>query len=630
MIKKRYFLGLLIIVWYLSIIPAQCMGTDSNKDLTILIIQSYNDEYSWTRDIRNGMGDALKNDFFKDYNLTIRIEYMDTKNYNQKDYLEDLKAVYDYKYSKMKVDYIFAADDAAFQFALEQRAELFSNAPIFFCGINSMSVYEIENAKNVYGIVETTSAEETLKVALNYNPDIRKIHILIDSTEIGVWTKNEIKKVIGDKYPNIELIMYENQSLVNIQSQIAAIESKNEIVLMGFFAVDADGKVYPVEKSTEMISKVAKIPVYGLWSFNFPYGIIGGKLISGYDQGRRTVELFQVYLQQKGIMDQRFIEYDESNRHMYDYRLLKQWGYDVEKLPKDSVIINMPENFYQKYKLAIWIFVGIFILGVLYIMALRYQVKMAKKRMENANERLIQSEKMASLGSLIRGMAHEMNTPLGNAVSLNSLMKQNLNEAKKKFTNNALSKTGLEQCFEQMDNASGLMELALIKTVGLMNAFKSIEGYVQSKEVESVNLNQFLTDLITAMQPSIRHPIQLMIAENISFRANPEHFYTIFYELIKNAEQHAYKKDEVGEISIKITREMDILNIQFVDHGKGILKEDRNRIFDPFFTTNWGSEHSGLGLFSVYNIVTLLEGTIELDNNYNQGTLFVIKIPIIL
>lgn len=628
MFKKQ--IGILsIILWivFQSITPINASNQEK-KDLNILIIQSYNDEYSWTRDIIGGMRQTLKNDFFSAYNLNIRIEYMDTKNYGQKDYLLKLKEIYHYKYAEMTFDYIFAADDAAFQFALDYRKELFSNAPIFFCGINSTDPYKIEKEEKVYGIIEKSSARETLEVALKFNPNIDKVHLVIDSTDIGQWTKAEIKKELDRAFPKLLLEIYDNQGIEDIQEKIKNLDPEKEIVLMGFFAVNPDGTVYPVEKTTEMITSASSVPVYGLWSFNFPYGIVGGKLISGTDQGRRAVELFQEYLACKGCMSSYFIEYDESNKHIYDYKVLSQWHYDATEVPKDSIIIHQPENFYTKYKQAIWIIIGLLLLGTTYIIVLRYQIKMAKKRIEETHERLMQSEKLASLGNLVRGMAHEMNTPLGNAVSLSSLMDENIRETRERFENNQLSKVMLEHYFEKQASATALMQSSLTRSVDLINAFRSIALYVQSKETQNFSLNQFLKDFVTAIQPSVRHRIYLNIQEEISYSGNTEHFYTLFYELVKNTVDHGYRENEVGRIDISARIENEWLIINFSDEGKGIGPENKNRIFDPFFTTKWGTGHSGLGLFNVYNLVLSLKGNIELSHMKVDGTEFFIKLPL--
>lgn len=627
MLKKGFIGSLIIIFIFIQHSSAQNLEFQSKKDITILIIQSYNDEYSWTRDIMSGMRDALKSEFFSEYDLTVRVEYMDAKNYNQIMNLEDFKNLCAYKYQNMEIDYILAADDAAFKFALDNRKMIFSNAPIFFCGINSINAYEIEKLENIYGIIEKASAIETLEVALKFTPTIKKIHLIIDSTDIGVWTKKEILDMVGEKYPEIEIVLYENQSLMKIQEQIANIDALDEIVFMGFFAVDPDEKVRPVEKSTQIITQASKIPVYGLWSFNFPHGIIGGKLISGYDQGKRAVELFNEYLECEGCMSNYFIEYDQSNKYMYDYEILKKFNYDISKLPKDSLIINVPEDFYTKYKQIIWGFTIIFLLGIIYIFILKYQIKIAKNRMENANKKLIQSEKLASLGNLVRGLAHEMNTPLGNAISLSSLMQESTKQAKEKFEANQLSKIILEHYFEKQKATNDFMDSTLSRLVSLINAFKSIAIYAQSKETEVFSLNRFFEDFLTIMQLSTHHKIDIEIIGEIAYKGNTQHFYTIFYELVKNSINHAFTEGQIGQIQIKIEEETDWINIYFSDNGKGILKENINKMFDPFFTTSWGGEHSGLGLFNIYNIIASLGGNIEIQEDYTDGTAFIIKLP---
>jgi len=169
------FAILLVMLAMFVMVSAHARPMDEQKH--VLILNSYHESFTWTREIVGGILDTLPE---SDYILNISVEYMDWKNYPNEDNLRRLAEYYRYKYRDRQLDVIITSDDAALEFALKNRAELFSNAPVVFCGVNEMGMDAIVSGHdNVTGILEQVDPGDTVRLAIEAMPGLKKIYILM-------------------------------------------------------------------------------------------------------------------------------------------------------------------------------------------------------------------------------------------------------------------------------------------------------------------------------------------------------------------------------------------------------------------------------------------------------------------
>jgi len=600
----------------------------------ILIIHSYNDRYTWTADVMSGIMDIL-DVYYKD--VEIRVEYMDTKNINSDSYYKEFYDMMKVKYENVSIDAIISSDDNAFGFLLEHRDSLFKEVPIFFCGINRMDIHDVDGVKDIYGVVEHKSTYETVQIALKQNPNINKIYIVMDDTVTGQAEVKNIKTELKD-LERIELDFMEGKSLNEILETLENVD-KNAIVLYGFYIVDKDNKVYPAADTTRMVSDASPVPVYGLSHFSIGHGIVGGKLAYGYHHGADATSLMIDYYKGRSFGGQQYVEYMKSNVHMYDYKVLSKFNMDLGKLPTESTIINKPVTFYEKHKEVIIGSVIIITILIIYNGLLRIQVNRrtsdlnnSLKRLEETQEQLIESEKMASMGGLIVGVAHEMNTPIGNAITVASFIKKESTDIKVKIDDGHLKKRDIFDYMDTVNDSSDMLLNNLESTANMVNVFKGIASGHKTNEIIEFNLKDQLMNLILMYQAKTdiaNHKIDLICPDSIKIVGKPSVYFHFVENLISNSFVHGFENMENGLIEIDVDINEDNLNIVYRDNGKGIPQSNRPHIFEAFYTEKRGRGHTGLGLFTVYNSIKSLKGEIKLINNKSVGATFEIKIPLV-
>jgi len=253
------------------------------------------------------------------------------------------------------------------------------------------------------------------------------------------------------------------------------------------------------------------------------------------------------------------------------------------------------------------------------------------RQLKEAQKKLIETEKIVSLGNLVVGMSHELNTPLGNLLMVGSLLESSVSDTKEKMATNNLQRSSLDNFLTAVKDANDSLLINTEKLVILSERFKEIAVLDVKNTRRSIRLkdeiNKTLFDLdYDIQQKSIN--VELNIANNITINAYPLSISKVFYHLIKNSIEHGFKKNISKNINISCELQSQSIIIYYDDNGRGISKELQDKIFEPFSTDARGKGHIGLGMNIVFNLVTeSLRGTIKCVS-YENGAKFVITIPI--
>lgn len=249
-----------------------------------------------------------------------------------------------------------------------------------------------------------------------------------------------------------------------------------------------------------------------------------------------------------------------------------------------------------------------------------------------AQDNLIQSEKLAALGALVAGVAHELNTPIGNGLTVATALCQSCTQIKKDMQD-GLTRSSLERFIHDMDEGTQLVNRNLEKASELVSSFKQVAVDRTSAQRRRFSLLSLLKETQLTVSPIFkRTPYQVIIdtPENIELDSYPGPLGQVVTNLLNNAVIHAFAGRDHGKVTLRARSLADAIELTVEDDGCGIAPEYQARIFDPFFTTKLGEGGNGLGMHIVHNIVTaMLGGSIKLSSTVGVGTSFTLRLPLV-
>ncbi|MBI3229753.1 MAG: PAS-domain containing protein [Burkholderiales bacterium] len=263
------------------------------------------------------------------------------------------------------------------------------------------------------------------------------------------------------------------------------------------------------------------------------------------------------------------------------------------------------------------------------------QLEKLVKELQETRADLVRSEKLAALGALVAGVAHELNTPLGNSLLMASALQDATGMIMGKLELGGVMRSDLSVYLEEAADASSLIMRNLTIAAELIIRFKQIAIDQAGAERGVFRLGALCSDTVALLQEKIEqsgHAIDIIMDEGIEMDSFPGPLEQVIANLVNNALLHAYEGRRGGHmrLSAQIPANRSRVLLEFNDDGCGIPSEIQDRIFDPFFTTKIGRGGTGLGLSISYNIITsLLGGQVSVHSVAGRGTSFLLDLPLI-
>lgn len=241
---------------------------------------------------------------------------------------------------------------------------------------------------------------------------------------------------------------------------------------------------------------------------------------------------------------------------------------------------------------------------------------------------LIEAEKMSSLASLVGGVAHEVNTPLGICITASTHQSENRETLLEKIAEQKLKKSDLDTFLNQCSETDNILNINLKRAAELIRSFKQVAVDQNSEEERSINLKGYVQEVLTSLHPKIKKTnVEVIsnIPDNINLDTFPGAISQVITNLVMNSLIHAFP-DQQGQITIEADYDGDLIQLLFSDDGIGMDDLTLKKIFEPFYTTKRNSGGSGLGMHIVYNLVThQLKGSIKCISSKGNGTQFIIS-----
>lgn len=331
-----------IVFIFLSVLPGLAQDIPIATAPQILLLNSYHKGYSWSDQVVDGIESNVLLHFPE---ANIRVEYMDTKRNISSSYMEKLSNVYQEKFSRQKFDLIFASDDNAINYLLENRENLFPEVPIVFCGANNIESQHDWKGKNVTGVLEYADIRQTVDIALRLQPDTRRLVVINDKTITGKSVGAELNRFLEKSGKRFEVTLLEDLPLSQLARKLSD-QPDGSIVLLLAYLRDRDGVYYDPAHTAEVLSKASSVPIYSVWDFYFNHGIVGGVMTSGHLQGEAAAKLGLEILYGNSV-ENLPIGIEGGNQVVFDFNALQRFHLPVEKLPQEAIVKNIK---YSKQK----------------------------------------------------------------------------------------------------------------------------------------------------------------------------------------------------------------------------------------------------------------------------------------
>ncbi|MBE0597016.1 MAG: PAS domain S-box protein [Desulfuromonadales bacterium] len=315
---------------------------DAQQERDILILHSYHLGQVWTDSVMAGMQEVLGAD---PAGLRLHVEYMDTKRFNDSTYLlEVLEVLLTHKLQRLDFDLVLLSDNDALDFVLRHRDNLFPGTPIIFSGINNFRPEMIAGFREITGVAETPNFRETLNLALEFHPQVRKIVVLRNRrNETDRQNHTLLMEVVPEFADRVEFEFWADLPMEALEPRLGQL-GPEALVFINGLTIDATGRTIPFPESTPRLRAATSVPLYSAWDFFLGHGIVGGRLVCGLRHGELAAQLALRVLAGENP-DALPVIIEGTNQYMFDFRELQRFGISRSRLPAGSVVINRPLPF---------------------------------------------------------------------------------------------------------------------------------------------------------------------------------------------------------------------------------------------------------------------------------------------
>lgn len=612
---------LLIVLILIILTPTSYV--QANDIRKILLINSYNVESIWEYKIIKG----IKEEINENLNINIKMEYLDTANSQNQNYLDEYLELLNTKYKDDKFDMIVTVDDEAFNMV---RKELFNEKSIFykntvvFTGVNNSLNLTSAEKKYITGFMDGGSKVELIKFITTLQPEVKDISVIIDNTG---YSKNIKNKLLENKYlldKNINLNFIQGKNKKDILNQIKNSSDLNEALLIcGIFKNEDNGENVKPENLIEEIKQIKDVPIYTSRDEYMNKGTIGGYIDIPESCGRELGKMILKIYNEGGILKVSPIDKIRAN-YTVDYKQIYKYNINPLSLPEGTIVINkksyqllLPKSYRIGYLLA-WFAT---ILIIIYIIT-----KMTEyKRNEAKNKKLYQmaKEREQLKTDFIANMSHELRTPLNIITSASMLL-----EMKSQKEETVSSEYILDKLSHINQSSNRLRRLIN----NLIDISKFDSGFFECK-CKNENIVYVVEDIVHevvdyAKEKNIELIFDTEEEEIISF-IDKEKIERVILNLLSNAIKFT---NENGKIEVYMKSDDNFIYITIKDNGIGISKEKIDHIFQRFYQVDnllsRGSEGSGIGLCIVDEIIRMHGGKINIESEINKGTTFEIVLNV--
>ena len=316
----------------------------------VLFINSYHRGYAWSDGIEEGMREVFA---ASGKTIEISYEYLDSRRFAFGKQMGAIANAMEAKYAEYRPDLILVADNAAFDFAIKYRDRLFPDQPIVFAGYNLFRPEVLAGITNVTGVNEEMSVEGTIDLALSVHPRTR---VLVFVTSTGDDTSRRIsallEPVVRSRFeadPGRELVILKDVSLTVLQQRLSELPPETLVFLSGQVVDQAGGRAFSPVENGRLVVAISPFPIYTFWDFHLGTGVLGGRILTGPDQGRAAAKLALRILAGTPA-DEIPVVMTSPTSDIFDDQVRQRFGISPAALPADALIVNKPFSVWEAYR----------------------------------------------------------------------------------------------------------------------------------------------------------------------------------------------------------------------------------------------------------------------------------------
>ena len=595
---------------------------------TVLVLHSYNPEMDWTGQIAASIDTVLKSS-----EIPVRVisEYMDVRRFPGGEHYSLLESLLTYKARRYQPDIIITSDTDALLFVLKHRSRLFQHIPVVFCGVNNFNPVMLGGQRGITGVNEAPSVRETLNVALRLDPGVQEVVFIGGSTmATDLANRDLLLRTMAAFKGRLRFRLWLDMPGPEVFSRVERLQ-KGQVVMLTTLLQNSSGRPMDFPESSEALAAVCPVPMYGLWDFFIGHGVVGGKVVSAENQGRKAAEMALRILKGESADDIPVV-YDAANRHVYDYEQLKQFRFDPARLPRDAEVINRPSLFYALNKFHVWGGVLTIVLLSLLTMFLLGSIrvrKMAEARLLQSARDLRRAKVAAERAArakeeFLANVSHEIRTPLNGILGMAELSL-------------GMGASGELRTYLDMIRQSGKNLLTIINDI---LDFSKMESGQMTLEEQVFDIEQLVESVIQLFAFQGRQKgvdVYHRIADGVPRRVtgDPARLRQILINLVGNG----LKFTDVGRVELLVFSEdqlfpgeMHQLRFEIRDTGCGIPEQKLDSVFESFVQADGSAtrkfQGTGLGLPISRHLAELMGGGITVRSREGFGSTFFVLVKL--
>lgn len=613
----------------------------------VLVISAYHPAFPTFFRQHAGVKQGLEEQGFTQANMDLDYEYMDSKRFLTDENLGNFTESLRYKMAQLDrpYDVILVADDNALDFAIKHKAGLFDSIPIVFFGVNHVNkALLLDSDPQFSGVVEAISIKDTFDIIRRIHGDAIRLQVIVDETPSG---QSNLKSLAAFQMQQstfeLDVLDLSHMSYDQLAQSLASNEGNAVLLLSGYR--DVTGAKKDFYQQTAFFNEHSLSPIYHFWRHGVGDGLFGGKVVSHFEQGRIAANIAGAVLKGRPLTELPVIA-ESPNVYMFDHQMLQRYGISESLIPKDTVWFNKPMTLRESNPQTYWIAIAAFLICLFVIAALfgfiwmrrrvvqqlevAYQAK--SDELKQTYDDLVHAEKMASLGRLVAGVAHEINTPVGVSVTTTTYLQSLFDEIERAYSSGDLSKRQMETFLDNCKEGSEILMGSLSGAAQLISSFKQVAVDQSDEKCRTIEVVEYTEAIALSLKPKLRLKgveVDVVGASPLMLTTYPGALSQIITNLMINSLIHGFEdKKTLCQIRIEIKSEDSGVRILYQDNGKGMDEVTLQKAFDPFYTTKMGRGGSGLGLNIVYNLTkNKLKGEVQCTSKLGQGVTFALWLP---